>query len=341
MLKHLKKFAFLIFWANLANAAPPFGFRPPPFMGGMPGRVQMQSIVQQRHQSKTLLYRKAIEELRRNPKAADIPTCTRNIQDTNQCLPTQKIESIPANIINTPVSTRRALLIGNEMYSGQIPRLETPIDDVETIAMKLQERFDFKNVNIVKNATKAKVVAAMATLAKEAQPGDSVFIFYAGHGYLMDDTGIGYWIPIDATVDTAKQWISNQDISKFLHAIPARQIILISDSCFSGTLTKESQISQLLLQDPTQILTKRSVIAFSSGGDEPVSDEGKDGHSVFAWHLSNTLNELHGTTLGYNLFNTVKHGVIKEYPQTPQYGAVISAGHQPGGEYLFTTTGSN
>jgi hypothetical protein len=31
----------------------------------------------------------------------------------------------------------------------------------------------------------------------------------------------------------------------------------------------------------------------------------------------------------------VHRGVTKEYPQTPQYGAVVSAGHVEGGEYLF------
>ena len=34
------------------------------------------------------------------------------------------------------------------------------------------------------------------------------------------------------------------------------------------------------------ILMKRSVVVLSSGGDEPVSDEGKDGHSIFAWNLA-------------------------------------------------------
>ena len=64
MLKQIKFLVILVCWLNLAHAAPPFNFRPPPFMGGMPGRVQMQAIFQNRHQNNTLLYQKAIEELR-------------------------------------------------------------------------------------------------------------------------------------------------------------------------------------------------------------------------------------------------------------------------------------
>jgi hypothetical protein len=31
----------------------------------------------------------------------------------------------------------------------------------------------------------------------------------------------------------------------------------------------------------------------------------------------------------------VRSGVSDEYPQEPQYGAVVSAGHADGGDFLF------
>lgn len=114
---------------------------------------------------------------------------------------------------------------------------------------------------------------------------DSVFVYYAGHGYQMDDTGMGYWIPVDGSVKTAAQWISNTDISRLLGAIPARQLMLVSDSCFSGTLAREHN-PEIAAVTPGEVLRKRSVLVLSSGGEEPVSDEGKDGHSIFAWHFS-------------------------------------------------------
>ena len=49
--------------------------RPPPFAGGIPGVSQMRAIEMQRHQVRTLLYREALEELRKNPRAADVPEC--------------------------------------------------------------------------------------------------------------------------------------------------------------------------------------------------------------------------------------------------------------------------
>lgn len=40
-----------------------------------------------------------------------------------------------------------------------------------------------------------------------------MLLFYAGHGYLLDDTKMGYWIPIDASVKTAAGWITSSNSS--------------------------------------------------------------------------------------------------------------------------------
>ncbi|CAG0930167.1 MAG: hypothetical protein EFKGCFLK_00045 [Rhodocyclaceae bacterium] len=309
------------------------GFRPPPFIGGVPGRAQMQAIEMQRHQARTLLYREALEEIRRNPKVVDVRECTSADDDTSLCLPKALSGGVPEAVAGRPTARRIALLIGNFSYPAPIPPLETPPHDVDRIAAALGLKLGFE-VRVLKNATKADLVRAVAALAREAEPADSVFVYYAGHGYLMDDTNMGYWIPIDGSVKTAAQWISNTDISKLLGAIPARQLMLVSDSCFSGTLARE-QAMAAGAPSRQEVLRRRSVLVLSSGGEEPVSDEGKEGHSIFAWHFLRSLDRLGGTAVGADVYRVVRKGVSDDFPQQPQYGAVVSAGHEPGGEYLF------
>lgn len=338
------------------------GFRPPPFIGGVPGLAQMQAITLQRHQARTLLYREALEELRKNPQAADVPECPPGVLPTERlCL--ARAENLPtteppkvspvatapaaepaappaakpaaAEPVAAPVIRRRlAVLIGNNNYQMPIPPLETPLADVRRIGQILKSRYGFEP-RVIENASKAQIIEALNRVALEAQPEDSVFIFYAGHGYLMEKEKMGFWIPIDASVKTAANWISNTDIVKLLAAIRARQLILVSDSCFSGSLTREQRITQASAIKPDEVLRRRSVLVFSSGDDEPVSDEGKDGHSLFAWNLIRTLEAAQGITPGYEVWREVHGRVIKEYPQHPQYGAVLTAGHVEGGEYLF------
>lgn len=305
--------------------------RPPAFIGGIPGKAQFQAIQLQRHQARTLLYREALEELRRNPAAADVPECQPG-QDPKQgqCL----VQPGPAAAGTSPVRRRFAVLVGNNRYVAPIPSLDTPIADVTKIAEVLRQRFGYE-ARIVSDAGKAKIIEALNDIAAEARPEDSVLLFYAGHGYLLDDVKMGYWIPVDASVKTARGWISNQDIAKLLAAIPARQLILISDSCYSGSLTREQKVSQGKELDVDRILRQRSVLVLSSGDDEPVSDEGKEGHSIFAWNLIKTLQATGGLTPGAKVWSTVRTGVSEEYPQQPQYGAVVSAGHAEGGDFLF------
>jgi len=308
--------------------------RPPAFAGGIPGRAQFQSIIDQRHQARTLLYREALEELRKNPQAADLPACGAGV--SGPCLATGKEGAAvpPASTFGVPGTGRRvALLVGNNQYAKPIPPLETPIADVSRVARVLESRFGFET-KVLKNAGQAGIIGALNALAADIKPDDRVLLFYAGHGYLMDDLKMGFWIPADASVKTAKGWISNSDISKLLAAIPAKQLILISDSCFSGTLTHEQRITDVQAK-PDEILRRRSVVVLSSGDDEPVSDEGKEGHSIFAWNLIRTLEATGDLTPGVRVWRNVHGNVTKEYPQEPQYGAVVSAGHDAGGDFLF------
>jgi hypothetical protein len=73
----------------------------------------------------------------------------------------------------------------------------------------------------------------------------------------------------------------------------------------------------------------------SSGGDEPVADSGRNGHSIFAWHFMRALENLDRWQVGGNLYERVRDAVVKDFPQTPQYGASRTAGHQGGTDYLF------
>jgi len=326
---------------------------PPMFMGGPPGFAQFQAMTLQRHQARTLLYREALEELRKNPAAADVPVCTPGVKPKGgECLlppiltadatpPTQNaVAPQPAAVSAAPpaptltVGRKRALLIGNNAYPPPIPALETPIADVTRIAGIVEKRFGYQ-ATVLKDAGKEAILAALNQLASDARPEDSVLILYAGHGYQMDDTKMGFWIPVDASVKTAKGWISNDDIARLLAAIPARQIILVSDSCFSGALAKEKKLKASSKLAPEEVLRRRSVLVMTSGDEEPVSDEGKEGHSIFAWHLLRALEAARALTPGAEVWQEVHRGVTKEYPQTPQYGAVVSAGHVEGGEYLF------
>lgn len=149
-------------------------------------------------------------------------------------------------------------------------------------------------------------------------------------------TGNGYWIPSDASATNPQSWISNTSISEMLANINSKQMVVISDSCYSGTFTKEQKVFLNTHNiKPDDILGKRSVVVMASGGDEPVSDEGRGGHSIFAWFLMQAIQNVENWKIGANIFEQIQKDVKKSFPQVPQYGVAPSARHQDGGDYLF------
>ena len=117
-------------------------------------------------------------------------------------------------------------------------------------------------------------------------------------------------------------------------AVGAKQVMLVSDSCYSGSLAGSEKV-QVSETDTAALLSRRAAVVMSSGGDEPVSDEGHEGHSIFAWHFMKALKDLDNWQLGGSLFARVRLAVSKEFPQTPQYGASRAAGHTGNTDYLF------
>jgi hypothetical protein len=117
--------------------------------------------------------------------------------------------------------------------------------------------------------------------------------------------------------------------------ISASQVALISDSCFSGSLVGSEALRTAADADATALLQRRSAVVMSSGGNEPVADSGKDGHSPFTWNLLRHLEQVSTWRPGGNVFEQVRQAVMREVPQRPRYGPALTGRHEAGGDYLF------
>jgi Caspase domain len=234
------------------------------------------------------------------------------------------------------IERKVALVIGVNNYDDKsIPRLTNAVRDADSVARMLNDKLGYETL-VLKDATRATVVGALNRLALELRPSDSLIVYYAGHGQQIASTGLGYWLLSDAGANEAKSWLSNTDISRLLAAIDSRQIAMVSDSCYSGSLVPDQPIRAVNPGvDPKAVLSRKSVVVMSSGGNQPVFDEGRNGHSPFAWNFMNTLRDVSLWQAGGQVFERVRFRVAREVPQRPRYGAANAAGHQAGGEYLF------
>jgi hypothetical protein len=311
------------------------------------GKGAMDQAMALRQELKAEAFSDALKLLDSNPDAADLPACGGTaVVCVPKGAPVVKLPPVdmkPSVAFLPQIERKVAVMIGvNEYADPDVPSLDTALPDAQAVGSQLQQQFGY-TVKTLPNATRADIVASLNSLAREVGPNDSVTVYYAGHGYLNEKTGAGYWIPADGKAASPANWISNRDITRLLGNIPARQVLLVSDSCYSGSLTKETLTGKVSAApiDPARVLGKRSVTVLSSGGEEPVSDEGKNGHSIFAFNFMNALKDVANIGPAVNVFEAVKTGVAQDAPQQPQYGGVVSANHQAGGEFLFEVRSYN
>lgn len=319
---------------------------------GRMSRDDQQQLVTLRKEFKDELFAEAIYKLELDPSLADVPICERLSEiDEGTCRISEDQRDVykaridegklhkgkRAGIVNIPQIERKYIvLFGVDQYTDQtIPPLSNAVFDVQTVGNMFSNHMGYE-MRIVENATRADLVRTLNQVSIEMEANDSVVIYYAGHGYMLEKTGYGYWIPGDASATDPESWISNESVSQMLIGIDSKQVVVISDSCYSGVFASEEKfVSSENVKTPSEILAKRSVVAMSSGGDEPVADEGRGGHSIFAWYLMQVIQDVDLWRSGSNLFNEIQDKVSQSFPQTPQYGGVISAGHETGGDYLF------
>ena len=81
------------------------------------------------------------------------------------------------------------------------------------------------------------------------------------------------------------------------------------------------------------MVNKRTRVVLTSGGLEPVLDDGSHGYSVFAGAFLKALENNTGVLEGTRLFNELRHDVILNAPQTPEYSDILYTGHE-GGDFL-------
>lgn len=228
-----------------------------------------------------------------------------------------------------------ALVIGNNNYL-YIPKLDTAVNDAKDVADILKSKYEFE-VKILLNAKRSEIMDAINEYKSTLNSNDNLLIFYAGHGH-KDETA--YWLPIDAKVDSSTEWIQAETLTIELKKMLPNHILIISDSCYSGELSR-SITPNLKLGSRNNYLKKifaqKSRTLIASGGNEPVADSGGGNHSIFTKAFVEALSDPPDQIYtDEELFDrNIKEIVAGNSEQTPQYRALRNSGHENGSFIFF------
>ena len=255
------------------------------------------------------------------------------------------VEPLTANKVNDiAFGNYHAVIIGNNQYPN-ISNLNTAVNDAKAVDALLKNRYGFKT-KLLLNASRYTILSTLNEYRSTLSEGDNLLIYYAGHGELDDTNQRGYWLPVDADEFDTTNWISNIALSDILNSLPAKHIMVVADSCYSGTMSSSS-IAQLGGDLPQE--TKKEWLAVMSqtrartvltaGGVKPVLDGGGGNHSIFASAFLSSLESNQGLLEGNALYRDVLSKVTRRAKalnqnQVPEYSPIKHAGHEAG-EFFF------
>ena len=121
----------------------------------------------------------------------------------------------------------------------------------------------------------------------------------------------------------------------------SRHILVVADSCYSGTLTRSAITKLNTAQEKERFIEKMkrraSRTLMASGGNEPVADSGGDGgHSIFARAFIEALSNPGAQTFTAEqlFYNHIKEYVAGSSEQVPEYNIIKNSGHK-GGDFVF------
>ena len=239
-----------------------------------------------------------------------------------------------------------AIVIGTNIYDenkNSLTNLKTAINDAEKIGELLEDKYGFKT-EVIRNATLADINKTIKKYRSILTEKDNLLIYYAGHGTVDSWTQEGYWLPVDAQDNNEWTWFDNRSLISLTKSLNAKHIIVIADSCFSGSLFSTVDYRSAFEDNNSDLENvffnmnrKKTRVAITSGNYEFVPDSiNNSDHSPFATVLIDILNNNNDVLPAGDLFSQVRTTLPKfSKKQNPVYGEFDFDLHGKTGDFLF------
>lgn len=130
-------------------------------------------------------------------------------------------------------------------WSGKLAACEFDAKDMQALAKK--QKFSSSTMRLTKQATRARVLADLKAIAGKLTKNDIFFLTYSGHGGQVPNTGNDFepdgfdetWCLYDGELIDDELYAA---LNKFQAGV---RIIVLSDSCHSGTVMREAHFHAL------------------------------------------------------------------------------------------------
>ena len=203
-------------------------------------------------------------------------------------------ELAPVFVSVPPQSSSFAVVIGIEAYQ-RFPRVEYAIRDSEQIKKYLMQSLGYpeKNIVILRNedASRSQMVARIERWLPSKvgnKPDARVFVYYGGHGTYDIATNRAYLVPYDGDLTYPEDTTySLERLYEKLGKLPANQVTVVIDSCFSGvggrSIIKPGTRANLTAMNTPNVTSPNLIVFTASAANEVSSAYAGKRHGLFTY----------------------------------------------------------
>jgi hypothetical protein len=204
------------------------------------------------------------------------------------------VDELPAVIVKHNKNAY-AIVIGIEQYRQRLPKADFAVNDAMTVTNYLSKVMGYPEQNII---TLTGEHAAKSDLEKyfekwlwnNVEKDSTVFVYFSGHGAPNPQTGDAYLVPYDGDPSFIEQTgYSLKRLYESLNKLPAKEIIVALDSCFSGAggrsvIAKGARPLVMNLQ--SNVVLSKSITVMSASSNEQISSTyDEKGHGLFTYFM--------------------------------------------------------
>ena len=185
------------------------------------------------------------------------------------------------------------IVIGIEDYRQGLPRADFASQDAKTVREYLTKAMGYSEENVVMmlndRANKSDIEKYVESwLPNHVEKDNSVFVYFSGHGAPNAKTGDAYLVPYDGDpffID--KTGYPLKRLYEQLSKLPAKEVIVVLDSCFSGaggrSVIAEGMRPMVLSIENPILAGGQTVVLTASSGSQVSSTFKEKGHGLLTY----------------------------------------------------------
>ena len=206
---------------------------------------------------------------------------------------------------NIPVSKTKnpntfVLIIANEHYQ-QVASVPFALNDGNIFREYCIKTLGIgeKHIHYVADATGNQIKSHINWLANITETWDDaqIIVYYAGHGIPDEASKSAYLLPVDGSGTDVTTGYKLDDLYATLGNMPASQITVFMDACFSGSKREQGMLASargVALKTKSGVPQGKMVVFSAAQGDETAYPNREQQHGLFTYYLLKKLQETEG-----------------------------------------------